>query len=101
MTIADFWQVIDMQLAELRHARSAADVLKTLATAGNPYGDPHISGAPAFFAGGGGDEPVRDALSAAGWHLAWSKAPYYYAMTAPDGSAITYVEGDIYSGTKG
>lgn len=92
---ADFWQVIDRQLTELRSARSADDVVRILATENNPYGDPHISGSPAFFAGGGGDETVRAALSAAGWRLAWSKAPYYYAMTAPDGSAITYTEGDI------
>ncbi len=95
MSTANFWQVIDRQIAELRQARSAADVLRILATADNPYGDPHISSAPAFFAGSGGDETVMDALLTAGWRVTWEKASYWYAMTAPDGSAITYTEGDI------
>jgi hypothetical protein len=96
MSTVNFWQVIARQVAELRSARSAADVLRILATADNPYGDPSISSAPAFFAGSGGDESVMEALQAAGWRVAWAQASYHYAMTAPDGSAITYVEGDIY-----
>ena len=53
--IEGFWQVISQQIAQLREARTADDVLRILATEDNPYGDPHISGAPAFFAGSGGE----------------------------------------------
>ena len=93
-----FWATIDAQLQEASTAGTADDVLRIFATARNPYGDPHISGAPGFFAGSGGDATLRGALSEAGWRLAWSKASYHYAMTAPDGSSITYVEGDLYPG---
>jgi hypothetical protein len=95
-----FWATIGSQLAQLREASSAIDVLRILATEGNPYGDPGISHAPAFFAGSGGDESVINALSAAGWHVTWSEASYYYTMAAPDGSSITYIEGDIFPGTR-
>jgi hypothetical protein len=97
---AAFWWVIDIQLAECRGARSADEVLRILATAGNPYGDPSITGAPAFFAGSGGDDSLMAALEVAGWTLIWAKAHYHYAMRAPDGSAITYVEGDIFDGSS-
>jgi hypothetical protein len=100
MTSTGFWNVIDTQLAGLRQARTAGDVLRILATADNPYGDPSVSSAPAFFAGSGGDETVMDALQAAGWRVTWAEASYHYAMTAPDGSAITYVEGDIYPAVR-
>lgn len=100
MDTKTFWQAIDGQLAELRQARTAGDVLRILATEGNPYGDPHISSAPAFFAGSGGDETVMDALREAGWRVTWAEAAYYYTMTALDGTAITYIEGDVYPGTK-
>lgn len=96
MSLTGFWAVVDAQLAELRSARSADDVLCILATRGNPYGDPLISSAPAFFAGSGGDGTVLDALSAAGWRVTWIEADYHYAMTAPDGTGITYVEGDVF-----
>ena len=99
MSNTDFWATIDRQLGQATKAASASDVLRIFATADNPYGDPHISGAPGFFAGGGGDATLRGALSEAGWRLAWSRASYHWAMTAPDGTGITYVEGDLYLGT--
>jgi hypothetical protein len=96
-----FWAAVDAQLAELRQARTAGDVLRILAPARNPYnalpGHDGTTSAPGFFAGGGGDGTVLEALIAAGWRLAWAEASYHYAMTAPDDqSGITYVEGDIY-----
>jgi hypothetical protein len=95
-----FWATIDQQLTEAAKATSAEAVLRIFATAGNPYGDPHISGAPGFFAGSGGDGSLSAALSAAGWKWAWAEAHYHWAMTAPDGSGITYVEGDLYRGVE-
>jgi hypothetical protein len=98
MSLADFWRVIDEQLAELRTAATADDVLRILAVDKNPYGDPDIAAGEAFFAGSGGDETVLDALTHAGWTVVWEKAPYWWAMEAPNGDRITYVEGDIYRG---
>lgn len=100
MDSGTFWAVIDQQIDQLRQARSADDVVHILATKDNPYGDPQISSAPAFFAGSGGDKSVLGALSAAGWSVVWAEASYYYAMEAPDGSSITYIEGDIYPGAR-
>jgi hypothetical protein len=99
MNLDNFWQTIDAQLAQLREARTAGDVMRILATDLNPYGDPAITSAKAFFGGSGGDGTVMDSLFAAGWTIAWSEASYHWAMTAPDGSSITYVEGDVYPGS--
>lgn len=97
MTSTGFWATIDQQLEEATTATTAADVLRIFSADRNPYGPGHSAGP--FFAGSGGDNTLRDALYTAGWSLAWSKASYYYAMNAPDGSSITYVEGDLYPGT--
>lgn len=35
-----------------------------------------------------------------GWTYVWIEADYYWAMQAPDGSVITYVEGDVYRGNQ-
>lgn len=95
-----FWAAIDAQLRQCQQARSANDVLRILDTAGNPHDDPSITGAPAFFAGGGGGASLLAALESAGWSLIWAEASYHYAVRAPDGSAITYVEGDVYPGSE-
>jgi hypothetical protein len=92
-----FWDVIDAQLQELQSAKTATDVVRILSQERNPYG-PGTSSAAGFFAGSGGDDTIEDALSAAGWEHAWYKAHYHFCMRAPDGSFITYVEGDIYLG---
>ena len=94
--LSEFWKVIDQQITALRKAKSADDVLRILDTSGNPYGDSQIGNAPAFFAGSGGDQTVMEALTDAGWFVSWSEASYFYRMTAPDGSLIEYIEGDIY-----
>lgn len=88
----DFWAMVDAQLKELESARTADDVIRILASGG--------CAGEAFFGGSGGDESVWDALCEAGWTQIWAEAHYYYAMRAPDGSAITYIEGDIYRGDQ-
>ncbi len=100
MITADFWTIIDQQLTWLTRARTADDVLRILATKLNPYNDPHITSAPGFFAGSGGDRTVQESLTDAGWRVTWAESSIYYTMTAPDGSAITYIEGDIYREEK-
>ncbi|MFJ5817316.1 hypothetical protein ACIQGT_25980 [Streptomyces sp. NPDC093108] len=87
-----FWAVIAAQLMELRSAKNADDVLRILASEGRT--------APGFFAGSGGDETVSEALHTAGWTTIWAESSYYYTMRAPDGSMITYIEGDIYRGDR-
>lgn len=97
------WSVIAGQLKELESARTADDVIRILGPDRNPYG-PNWGGmdgaAEGFFAGSGGDDTVRESLETAGWVLAWSRAWYWYAMQAPDGSMVTYIEGDIYRGDR-
>lgn len=93
MNSIDFWAGIEHQLTELRSARSAADVLRILAI------ENHTT--PAFFAGSGGDGTVMEALESAGWSIIWAEAHYHYAMRAPDGTSITYIEGDIREGDDG
>lgn len=98
MSLDSFWSVIDDQIKELRTAANADDVLCILANERNPYGG--SSAGDGFFAGSGGDASVQEALGDAGWRVIWSEASYYYVMKAPDGSAITYIEGDIYRGDR-
>lgn len=101
-----FWTAVRQQLAELRTARNADDALRTLAPERNPYRledptwDGMDPGAEGFFGGSGGDDRVDEALEDAGWTYAWSKAAYWWAMRAPDGSAVTYCEGDVYRGVR-
>ena len=92
----DFWAAIEAQLAELRTAASADDVLRILSNERNPQGGG--SAGDAFFAGSGGDGTVRESLAAAGWETTWTESSYYYVMRAPNGDEITYCEGDIYQG---
>jgi hypothetical protein len=99
--LKNFWSVIDEQLAELKTAKTAADVVRVLSHERNPYGDPTMAGScDAFFAGSGGDETVRGALYEAGWSFVKGDQ-YFYVMRAPGGDEITYCEGDIFVGGKG
>jgi hypothetical protein len=101
-----FWETIAEQLKELESAKSADDVIRILSPERNPYlaEDPNWDGmdgaAEGFFAGSGGDGRVDEALDTAGWEYLWSRANYWWAMKAPDGSEITYIEGDIYRGNR-
>lgn len=98
--MSEFWDAVNAQLMELRKARSADDVLRILSRERVPDGHSKLVAGDGFFAGSGGDDTVEDALTDAGWTLVWSEASYYYAMKGPDGSVITYVEGDIYRGDR-
>lgn len=89
-----FWEVIDGQLEALKTAKSADAVLAICPAVQG------LSSGGGFFAGGGGDYTPCDSLYEAGWTTLWFDAPYYYALQAPDGSSITYVEGDIYRGNQ-
>lgn len=91
----DFWDAVHAQLTELRSAKNVDDVLRILSYERNPYGPESSGVADGFFAGGDGGA-VMSALEDAGWHLHWYKATYHYAIQAPDGSVLTYVEGDLY-----
>lgn len=90
----DFWKAIEAQCAELRTAKTADEVIEIL----NRYGPP--STGDAFFAGSGGDTQVHGCLDDAGWTYVWREADYYWVMQAPDGSQITYVEGDVFKGNQ-
>jgi len=95
-TRAEFWAEVDKQAVALESATSATEVLAITAKA---PGDPNRANGEGFYAGDGGD--VYDALTAAGWGVAWLDASYYFCLVAPNGaSRITYVEGDIYRGDQ-
>jgi hypothetical protein len=83
-----FWAAIDAQLAQLR---TAATVDQALAIC------PGGSQGQGFFAGGDGDD-FMGALLAAGWTITDCEASYFWAMKAPDGGLLSYVEGDLYRG---
>ncbi|MFC9591538.1 hypothetical protein ACFTUC_17330 [Streptomyces sp. NPDC056944] len=98
-----FWDAIRTQLKELEQAKCADDVIRILSPERNPYGsdwDGMDGAAEGFFAGSGGDGRVNEALEEAGWSYVWARATYWWAMQAPDGSVITYIEGDIYRGDR-
>lgn len=94
----NFWATIDAQLDELKSATSADDVLRILSNDRIP--DQAESAGDGFFAGSGGDGTVRESLTAAGWAVIWAESAYYYVLRAPDGSTVTYIEGDIYRGDR-
>jgi hypothetical protein len=79
MNLSGFWEQISSQLEQLTSARSADDVITSLS------GKASASVGDAFFEG-------------SGWSIVWFEAGYHWCMQAPDGSRITYVEGDIYRG---
>jgi hypothetical protein len=94
MTMNDFWAMITTQLDRLESAKTADEVIDIL----NADGPPSVG--DAFFHGSGGNGTMRESLTEAGWVVTWSKAPYYWVMRAPDGSMVTYVEGDVYKGDR-
>lgn len=96
----EFFAVTTAQLSELREAANADDVIRILAHERNPYENPDMADGDGFFAGSGGDDSVWDALDDAGWAEVWSESGIYYTMRAPDGSMITYIEGDVYRGER-
>lgn len=87
MTRDPVWDVVDAQLREFKSVKSGAEVIALTDNAGQGCGD-------GFFMGTG--EDMWDALDDAGWRTVWSKANYHWKMRAPDGSTISYVEGDLY-----
>jgi hypothetical protein len=86
-----FWAHIKGQVDRMASAATADDVIRILG------GKCSYSSGEAFFAGGDGNE-MYGALFAAGWRIVWFEAPYYWCMSAPDASMISYVEGDVYRG---
>jgi hypothetical protein len=98
MALTAFWDTIAAQLEELTHARTADDVLGTLAADHLPEtGGRHVTG-DGYFAGSDGDGTVRDVLCAAGWTIVWAGSDVHYVAAAPDGSTITYRLGDVNRG---
>jgi hypothetical protein len=87
-----FWKHIEEQLKELESAKNADDVIRILAS--------DDCSEDAFFAGSGGDGTVMESLLSAGWWVVWAESSYFYTMQAPDGSMITYIEGDICRGNR-
>jgi hypothetical protein len=94
-----FWTTIRQQVSELKEAKSADDVVHTLSHDRNPYGS-GTGCEDGFFAGSGGEESVYEVLTGNGWREVWAESGIYYTLEAPDGSRITYIEGDIRKGDR-
>lgn len=101
-TVAGFWQEIDAQLERISSASSADEVIDIL---NDSDASPEVAAdfsalgaGDAFFAGSGGDNQLSSALREAGWQYVWRESSFYYVVQAPDGSMLTYIEGDVYKG---
>lgn len=101
----DYWTSIDKALDTI--AETKPDTFDGVRDILHQYGDPEhpqpctINKRPgqAFFAGSGGDKPLRVPLNVAGWRTVWSEASYYYVMIHPaTGEFLTYIEGDVMRG---
>lgn len=100
-----FWTSIDKALETIINdqANTFDAVRDILHTHGDPeYPQPCTidkRADHAFFAGSGGDKPLRTALHGARWVTVWSEAGYYYVMmNRSTGEFLTYIEGDVMRG---
>lgn len=103
VTTDPFWLAVEAQLA-----RVVAEKPDTFEKVSGILMDPvyealtqyqSVPSHHAFFAGGGGDATLYDALVEAGWRPMWSEAWYFYGMRHPvTNSELHYVEGDVYPG---
>lgn len=59
---------------------------------------PHQSAGDGFWPGDGDD--LLGVLYDADWTTVDYRAPYHWCIKAPDGSLLTYVEGDLYRGNS-
>lgn len=87
-----YWAAIDHELELIKTATTAAEVVAIL----NEHDPLGKSAGDAFFGGSGGDNPLDDSLTEAGWKFANCWASYHWKMQAPNGDVIEYVEGDVY-----
>ena len=101
----NFWNSIDKALDTI--AETKPDTFDGVRDILHEYGDPEYPqpctydkrDGQAFFAGSGGDKPLRASLNVAGWRTVWSEASYYYVMIHPaTGEFLTYIEGDVMRG---
>lgn len=100
----DFWKRIDKALDTIAETKPDTfdGVRDILHQHGDPDGISSQGDDKAFFAGSGGDKPLRVSLNAAGWRTVWSEANYYYVMAHPKtGELLSYIEGDVERGVNG
>ncbi len=90
MALGSYWAAIDAAKVILAKAASVDDVMAVCGS------EPGVSVGDGWW-GGDGDE-LLDVLFAAGWSSVTIKAGYYWCLRAPDGSLLSYVEGDLYRG---
>ncbi len=89
-----FWDEIKQVLAVAAQAKTADELIAAVRT--GP--DQSAGSGDAFFAGSGGDDQLIGAVRASG-HWAIDRIEYDYwwkAVSKVDGSAIEYIEGDLY-----
>jgi hypothetical protein len=95
MSFSAYWQIYDATLARIRAEKpsSFAGVKLILDVFEAP------SSGDAFFPDGA-DDKLADALSDAGWRIDLVEGAYLYRAVHPSGAVLTYVEGDVYEGSR-
>lgn len=90
-----FWDDVNHALAEARQANTADELIAALNrwdTSDRLKG----GGEDAFFAGSGGDDQLVESLNRH-WKVHYIEGDYHWqALSQVDGSAIEYIEGDVY-----
>lgn len=96
MSLEGYWRKYDETLARIRSERP--DSFAGLKLILDEFEPP--SSGDAFFPDGA-DDTLADALSDAGWRIAYSDGTYVYRAFNPTTSDVaTYVEGDLYKGSR-
>lgn len=88
-----FWATVVQYLDTVR-VTTDADTVVSVTRAMFQEDQPANTG-HAFFPGNGGNEQLIDALSDAGWTFTYIDGHLHYAATAPNGTRLAYIDGDL------
>ncbi|MCQ9337180.1 hypothetical protein NQ011_10890 [Corynebacterium phoceense] len=85
-----FFRAAGAQLEAASRARTADELIQLLNSAPGACAP---SAGDAFYPGCSSDYELDEFLQ--GWEIDYIEAPYFWKATAPDGSRIEYIEGDV------
>lgn len=89
----EFWAAVTRYLNVVR---TTADAPALIRLTRDTFPDEQPSNpSQAFFPGTGGHEQLINALSDAGWSFTYIDGSYHYTATAPNGTTVAYIEGDL------
>lgn len=90
--MSDFRSTVDALLVKLCAAKTVDEVMVICAK------EPEISAGEGFWIADG--DAMLGALYNAGWQCVEYRAVYHWCLRAPDGSLLTYTEGDLDRGNN-